>query len=618
MGLLLLSACNETNQPVQSLDLTSNVSPWIASELAIPSPTPRPPAETVVESDLFKVVPISRALLASGDVVTHQLNGTAAGLGDDDTYIDEYTFTAKQGQQVQLSLRSAAFDSFLALADSSGKIITYNDDDGRLGETGDAQITYYLPKDDTYRIWASSFEVGEGEYTLSLQLVDQPQPHDIASWDAITNTPVDGWLVAGDTLDEGGLFIDRWTITMPDQPYVLWMSSAEFDPYLTAYAPDGARLVANGDLDRIGREFDARLILEPTDTLPAGTTIELQAGLQGAFAVGGAYQLTAQPLPTDFSTRGTVIVRPVIVAGTGVTTDYVETIIQRADDAWDSCGIDVVIADEGIQTTTIDSVKKNVEVIGQTWTEHEQLLINQPVYTSAYEGVITTYIVKSIDDEQRYGIAYPSTRYAPNHSGWLMLSEKSVNDTGYHNTLAHEIGHILGLNHPDQNDGDSNNDTRANLMFTTEGLDEELKKVHSNLTPLQCVVARSTPHFVHADQPLVPAVFNRTDKLLSHDQPINGSLITRDATTEEDQFIDVYYFTGAEGDNVTIDLVSEQFDAFLLLDAPNGERIVLDNNSGDGSNAKISVTLPQSGDYTVGVSSFAPIEVGEYHLQLTQ
>lgn len=94
---------------------------------------------------------------------------------------------------------------------------------------------------------------------------------------------------------------------------------------------------------------------------------------------------------------------------------------------------------------------------------------------------------------------------------------------------------------------------------------------------------------------------------------VNGSLSTNDC---QDQrfFTDYYEIRLNNGRNITIDLASNQFDAFLeLWDRETGDFITDDDNSGFGNNARLQGFLP-AGTYIIAASSFFEGETGNYSL----
>lgn len=84
------------------------------------------------------------------------------------------------------------------------------------------------------------------------------------------------------------------------------------------------------------------------------------------------------------------------------------------------------------------------------------------------------------------------------------------------------------------------------------------------------------------------------DGAMTSGETIVGELSTNVQTTE-------YTFTGQSGQNVSIDLGSEDFDPLLRLRAPNGREIATDDDGGPGLYANLSLSLPESGDYTIVV-----------------
>jgi len=81
-----------------------------------------------------------------------------------------------------------------------------------------------------------------------------------------------------------------------------------------------------------------------------------------------------------------------------------------------------------------------------------------------------------------------------------------------------------------------------------------------------------------------------------------------------------WLFEGEEGDVVTISMttVTEDMDAYLELFAPDGMRVMTDDDSGGDSNAELSAfELPLGGTYRIIARGYDDGDVGEYELALT-
>jgi thiol-disulfide isomerase/thioredoxin len=78
-----------------------------------------------------------------------------------------YEFKMKAGSQWVITMRSTQVDSFLRLEDSAGKQLAEDDDSGGFP---DAKIIFKAPKDDTYKIIATTYKKGEtGKFTLTVE-----------------------------------------------------------------------------------------------------------------------------------------------------------------------------------------------------------------------------------------------------------------------------------------------------------------------------------------------------------------------------------------------------------------------------------------------------------------
>ena len=85
----------------------------------------------------------------------------------------------------------------------------------------------------------------------------------------------------------------------------------------------------------------------------------------------------------------------------------------------------------------------------------------------------------------------------------------------------------------------------------------------------------------------------------------------------DNSFFDAYTFDAQQGQQISIDMVSQDLDAYLILLDPNGQDIAQDDDGGNGTNARLVTTATSSGTYTVLANSYAVGEVGEYRLQVS-
>lgn len=65
-----------------------------------------------------------------------------------------------------------------------------------------------------------------------------------------------------------------------------------------------------------------------------------------------------------------------------------------------------------------------------------------------------------------------------------------------------------------------------------------------------------------------------------------------------------YTFSGTEGQTVTINLTSSDFDTTLTLVGPDDQEISFNDDFGGSLNSRIVATLPRSGEYQIIVRSF--------------
>jgi CHAT domain-containing protein len=95
---------------------------------------------------------------------------------------------------------------------------------------------------------------------------------------------------------------------------------------------------------------------------------------------------------------------------------------------------------------------------------------------------------------------------------------------------------------------------------------------------------------------------------------LNGTLDSNSQVfTDYNGYYNIHTFEGQAGEQITLELTSSEFDSYLILRDSDNKQIAEDDNSGGGRNAKIIVTLPTTGTYTILVNTYAG-QTGNYTL----
>jgi len=156
----------------------------------------------------------------------------------------------KKGTTYQLDLMSRNFDTYLRLEDETGREVA-SDDDG--GEGLNSRITYTADKDATFKIFATSFDGGEGNYTLTVRpLAGAPAVAGATELPAPTAAKAAqhaGQLQLTDPADPvRQLPAKLYTVELKaGKTYVIDLMSAQFDCFLRLENPDGKQLAADDD-----------------------------------------------------------------------------------------------------------------------------------------------------------------------------------------------------------------------------------------------------------------------------------------------------------------------------------------------------------------------------------
>ncbi len=209
--------------------------------------------------------------LRLGQTATGRLTLDAPQFADGSHY-RLFPFTGRGGDTVTAELESADFDANLILTDGHGNRIAGNDDGG--GDCN-ARLTYVLPRDGPYRIYANSSATAElGAFRLRLRRGDSVAPADttcrgfgrVAGVIRVGQT-IEGTLTSDDPLfTSDSTYFQRWVIPVATgQAFTVDLTSQDFDAYLLLTHGPGDKLLENDDG---GDACNARLVYTPPDDRP--------------------------------------------------------------------------------------------------------------------------------------------------------------------------------------------------------------------------------------------------------------------------------------------------------------------------------------------------------------
>lgn len=100
-------------------------------------------------------------------------------------------------------------------------------------------------------------------------------------------------------------------------------------------------------------------------------------------------------------------------------------------------------------------------------------------------------------------------------------------------------------------------------------------------------------------------------------QPIEGRLDTgSNVLPFDNSYYNTYLFEGQAGQQVIVEMSSQEIDAYLILLDPQGRELSQDDDSGGSTNARIVMRLPEDGTYTLLANSYGPNEAGNYTLRV--
>lgn len=99
---------------------------------------------------------------------------------------------------------------------------------------------------------------------------------------------------------------------------------------------------------------------------------------------------------------------------------------------------------------------------------------------------------------------------------------------------------------------------------------------------------------------------------------VSDSLTDKDIPTGSGGFARDYLVTFTEGEQVVIDLTSDEFDTIITLIGPDGAAVAENDDAPDGStNSMLFARVSKAGTYIIRVSPYAGQGIGRFNLKVT-
>lgn len=204
------------------------------------------------------------------------------------------------------------------------------------------------------------------------------------------------------------------------------------------------------------------------------------------------------------------------------------------------------------------------------------------------QGTLTVGIVSRLDTNR--GLIQTDAAINPGNSGGPLLNSN---------------GQLIGVNTAIYSLGGSSGSIGIGFAITRDQVQSFVQAVESGNAP----TTATQPQGV--GRPPRPIAING--------DPISGEIDGESSVLEYDNSLyNRYTFDGQVGDEVVIDMTSDSLNPYLILLSPQGRSLAQDNNSGQNDNARLMVTLPERGTYTILANTFQAGERGTYQLRLSR
>ena len=561
-----------------------------------------------------------------GQPVTHRGElGAGDSQLDDGEYYDSYTFEASPGQQVTVNLTSNAFDTYLLLISPGGES-EMNDDFEE--STAQSQITRSIDESGTWTVIATSYEGSEtGSYVVTINLSGGGS----SGGQAGGTTTHRGSLASGDATLTAGEYFDTYSFqAQAGQHLVVDMTSSDFDTYVGIGSPSGE----NTENDDYQESTNRSLVeLEVTES--------------------GTWSIIATSFGEDETGSYVVTVTLSGLAGsTSGGTRYESGTLSKGDDT--------LTTGEYLDSYTMEGRSGELVVIDLRSSQFDPYLIVQTPSGETsenddHEGDASRSLLSlTLTESGTFTIAV--TSYTEGETGNYDLQIRSGGSAGAvasgprveRGTLASGDESLRSGEYVDVFEFEGIPGQRANLDVSSSEFDTYLMlRGPGEISAENDDVAEAPGHSIldidltemgtyrvmvtsyepgetgNYELSIDVGAAGNTDSgqrdvtTIEMDGNVSGRLESGDAVLEGGEYRDLFVFNGSAGQNISLEMNSNEFDTFLGLIFPSEEQVDNDDHQGDMSKSRIDLTLPETGRYRVLATSYEGGLTGGYTISLS-
>lgn len=204
-----------------------------------------------------------------------------------------------------------------------------------------------------------------------------------------------------------------------------------------------------------------------------------------------------------------------------------------------------------------------------------------------FQGTFTTGIVSRVDSNR--GLIQTDAAINPGNSGGPLLNSQ---------------GELIGVNSAIFSPGSNGSNTGIGFAIVID-----------RVQPFLTAVREGRAARVAQQSPLLGGGYSA--QRIALNRSVTGQLNDSSSVLPTDRsFFNAYTFEGRAGQQVEVEMSSNDVDPYLILLAPDGQNIAQDDDGAGGSNARLTATLPTNGIYTVLANTYNPGETGSYSIRL--